>query len=160
MKWSSFLQKNETCYIINYYLERGMKMNLFKRLFLHSYKKYIVLSILALAIILYYVLFFGATKVIVYVNAFFLAGAILIALGGLSIVTNQGAFDMFQYSGRTFGNMFRRNINPVRKETYAEFLEEQKEKRVKKKYAFGPYIFIGVILLIISVSVYTVANLL
>lgn len=80
-----------------------------------------------------------------YRDGFTLAGFVLLFVGGLSALTNFGAFDIFSY----YPNRKRKEDNT--KEQYYEYVERKKESRRKYRLFFLPYIIIATIYLIVAV---------
>lgn len=120
-------------------------MNLIKELFFHSLKKYITALIAGLFIILIYLALNGFSSYYNYCDAVGTAGGVVFFLGGLSLVSFLGAFDMFGYG---FSVVFRHH------EGYHDFIdygEKKKAKRKKLNFPYIPYFVVGIFYLIIFI---------
>lgn len=89
-------------------------------------------------------------------NAFTSPGVILLAVGTLVWVSTTGALDMYSYA---VGGLFRRLIpgarltNPAEKETFYDYTQRKKEKRIKG-YSFlfvagGVFTAVGIVFLVL-----------
>lgn len=119
----------------------------FKKIFLHSPKKYLVSLVIMVVLIISSLSMKGFNLLVNYCNAFFIAAALFIGIGFLSILTNLGTFDVFSYSGKYVANRIR-NVNI---EKYPEYTENKKEKRKKFRFNFVPYMVLGLIGLIVAI---------
>lgn len=107
--------------------------------------KYLILIIIGIILIIINIGVKGNWKYIgFYADGAFIAGVVLILLGGLSFVNYEGAFDIFSYLGT------KRNENG-RKLTFAEYGEVLKEEKKKKGFVFIPYIIVGFIYILLGV---------
>lgn len=118
-------------------------MYFLKKLFLHSYAKYIVLFCIGCALVLIYLLANGFDYGIYYADSTFIAGAAIVISGGLSMLNYFGAYDFWGYA---FSIRKQRAMN----RTLPEYAEIMKGDRQKKGYTFGPYFAVGAIFLIVS----------
>lgn len=114
-----------------------------KRLFLHSWKKYIVLSILGIVITILYLSFHSFRYLVDYISGLQLSGLVLIMCGGLSFLNYFGAYDIWTYA-------FSKRKKGEKKPTLHEHSEIKKSNRDKEKLSFGPYLLVGMILLLVS----------
>ena len=115
----------------------------FKRLFLHSPIKYVVLVILGLLIFLANLLFNGFDYYTFYVGGVQIAGLSIILMGGLSMLGYYGAFDFWGYT-------FSKKMEDGRRIPISEYTEQKRVKRHNKNIPFTPYFLVGVIYLITS----------
>ncbi len=119
-------------------------MTLKNRLFDHFslfWKKYLFSLIIGLFIFGLSLLSKQSVNLYNVVDGFFFGGLTLIFVGGLSIVTYLGAFDMFSYAF---------SKKDVKKEGYYNYSINGKEKRAKNKFNFIPYFIIGAFFLIVA----------
>lgn len=119
----------------------------FKKIFLHSPIKYLVSLVMVALIVVLALSIKGFNYLVNYANGFFIAGALLIGVGLLSICNNLGTFDIFGYSGKYVINRIR-NVNV---EDFPEYTENKKEKRKKIRFEFVPYIVVGLFSLIVAI---------
>ena len=73
------------------------------------------------------------------------SGYVTILIGMLLTVAYLGAFDIFSYAltpGRAGGNRKYKN--------YADYSQQQAEKRAKGGYYFAPYYVVGVVVVLLS----------
>jgi len=121
---------------------------MFKKIFIHSLNRYISALVFGIAIIvLNNCLINGWNVLMNYVDAFFIAGASNILIGGLAWIGNTGAYDIFGY---VFARK-RPNITCL-----YDYTESKREKREKSKFSFIPWIVVGVFFLLISIILYIV----
>lgn len=114
--------------------------------------KYLILFLIGLLFMLIKVATSNAWHLILfYMDGAYIGGAILILLGAMSIVTNQGAFNMFSYLGSKLGK-------DGRKLTYGEYVALKAEQRTSKRWYFFPYFLMGAIYLIIGTILLIIAN--
>lgn len=119
----------------------------FRKIFLHSPMKYLISLGIMICVIIGTLSIKGFNYLVNYCNAFFIAGALFIGIGLLSIVTNFGTFDIFSYSGRYVIN----RIKNVSVERFPEYTDNKKEKRKKLKFEFVPYMVLGVLCLLVAI---------
>lgn len=115
----------------------------FKRLFLHSPIKYVVLTILGLLIFLANLLFNGFEFYTFYVGGIQIAGLSLLFMGGLSMLGYYGAFDFWGYT-------FSKKTEDGRRIPISDYVEQRRVKRHNKNFPFPPYFLVGIIFLIAS----------
>lgn len=107
--------------------------------------KYLILIIIGIILMVINVGVKGDWQYIgFYIDGAFIAGTVLILLGGLSFVNYEGTFDIFSYLGT------KRTKNG-QKITYREYSEVVKEEKIKKGYVFIPYIIVGIIYILIGI---------
>ena len=122
-------------------------MDLFKKVFLHSPIKYIVLLIIGILITIINCISKGFDLLVSYVDGAFVAGATIFLIGGLSTLNYFGAYDFWSY---TFS---KRAPNGTKKPLY-EYSNEKQEKRSRAKIPFGAYYAVGVFYIICSIILY------
>jgi len=83
-----------------------------------------------------------------YLNGSFISAATLISLSLLSVLTQFGTFNIFTFY---FGRKVKENGH---KEDLYEYSERKKESRKKYNFVFIPYLFFGLVFLIISLALY------
>ena len=88
------------------------------------------------------------------VDGFFVMGFIMLATAGLSALGNEGVFRGLSYSGKYIVTKFSGKALPK----YYEYCEMKEEAKEKNKYKFGPYLFSGCILIMISFVLYVIFN--
>lgn len=121
------------------------KKNFWKKLF-HSPSKYIAIAIISLIIILLVVANYGFNYLISYQNAFFITSFIWICISILSLVSRDGFFRIFSYSGYYIKHKFlQRPMN-----NYHDYYFIQEKKKDENRYSWTPYLVSGLILLVIS----------
>ena len=87
------------------------------------------------------------SKLFYYVDAFFIGGSATVCFGMLSLVTYYGAFDFVSYA------FMGKNENGKRVD-FADYLEDRKERNLKRKNIFVPYFIIGLIFIAIAMTLY------
>lgn len=65
-------------------------------------------------------------------DGFFLVGALLLAIGGLTFTSNEGAFDGLFYTFKTQINRMRRDYES-RRQSFAQYREEREKKNRSPK---------------------------
>lgn len=116
---------------------------MFKRIKSPWYK-YLIITLVGILLILINVFANNAWLLYAYyVDGVFIAGTVLLLLGGLSFVTSQGAFDIFSYMGT------KRNKSG-RKLTLSEYSEALQIERKQKGLVFMPYIIVGFCFILIG----------
>ena len=123
-----------------------MKMQ-FKKIFFHSWKKYILLFIVACVLTLVGLLIKGFDLPLYYVDSLFFAGFSMVGVGGLSIINYFGGYDFMSYA------FSKRNLDGT-KIQYSTYIENKEAKRKKADLPFGPYFVVGTVFLIVSFVVY------
>lgn len=119
-------------------------MQRFKEIFIHSWLRYVISLLYGILILVIYNCTRDWINLINYVDAFFIAGASLICIGGLSIVTNLGTFDVFTH-------MFARSKNGQPKPTLYDYVESKKNKRHKNRFNCMPYFVLGIVFVLVCV---------
>jgi hypothetical protein len=76
-------------------------------------------------------------------NACFISGFVLVLVGGLSILSNLGAFDIFSYQ-------FKRKGVGANKYTLYDHQQRRIEQSKTRKYYFVPYFVVGGLFLLVS----------
>ncbi len=79
-------------------------------------------------------------------DAFTLPGVLLLAVGSLMWISQQGTFDFFGYVGKTVVDLFRTRAEHVR---YGDYILEKREKR--KIGGFGFLLITGAAFMVIAV---------
>ncbi len=126
--------------------------SIFKKVFFHNPKKYIVAILIGLVVIVIALWIKGANYLKAYVDGTFIAAFVLIAAGMLSILTSKGSVDIFSYSTKYVYNRFR--SRPV--ERYHEYTSNKMEKRSKNKFSYVPYFVCGALYFVISLILFIV----
>ena len=127
-------------------------MNKFRDIFLHSGKKYIVVTIVSLIINIVIVAYKGFDNLIAYCDATFVSGALCIGIGGLSVLGNFGAYDTLGYSIHYVRENTLRKDGAVKKyNDMHDYIEKQNLKRSKSKYLSVPYFVVGTFWIIFSI---------
>lgn len=124
--------------------------------FQNFWKKYIILFLFNVAFILLVLGLKGFTILLYYCDVFFVATAVNVALGLLSLLSYFGAMNGIGYIGHYLtsrvASMFRRDAPLPNK--YVDYLEIKEEKRKGKLFHFIPYFVYGFIFLIVSVILF------
>ena len=124
---------------------------MFSRLFIHSPIRYIFSLLVIIGVVLGYN--FGHDNswgyVVYYSNSFFIAGAILVAIGAFSCMDFYGFFNMFRY-------IFVRRDPTGHRITLSEYTERRGEKIKDKKFRYVPYLLLGVICLIVATILFII----
>jgi hypothetical protein len=115
----------------------------FKKIFMHSPVKYVVLLILGLLIILANLLLNGFDHFLFYLNGVQIAGLSIVLMGGLSMLGYVGAFDFWGYT-------FSKKEEDGRRIPISQYIEIKNSKRQRKNIPFTPYFLVGAAYLIIS----------
>lgn len=124
-----------------------------KKLFFHSWKKYLICFIYSILIYVIYCSLRGTwNHIYCFIDSAFITGFSLICIGGLSTVNYFGAFDFWSYS------FSKRGSNGKRMPIY-EYAEQKRLKRSKDKLAFGPYYATGLFYVLISLILVIAMNL-
>jgi len=114
-----------------------------------SSKRILIIHVVDIVMILLILLMKGFDKAINYCDAFFIAGLLMICFGGLSFVSNCGAFDIFGYSFKTVGTKLSGNPNKEYQNLSA-YVESKKDRRLKEKFNFVPYLLVGGVTVFLS----------
>ncbi|MGN1294919.1 MAG: DUF3899 domain-containing protein [Bacilli bacterium] len=113
-----------------------------KKLFFHSPIRYIIALVVALVFILIRLISSqGFTEIIAYCDGTFFAGMVLVCVGGLSVVSYYGGFDIFSY------NIMKK------KEGVSSLYDYSQIKAERRKNAppyYMPYFAVGIFFLLIS----------
>ena len=114
----------------------------FKRVFIHSLVKYIIIAVLAIIMVVINLCTNGFTY-IYFVDGVQISGAAIILIGGLSLIGYYGAFDFWGYT-------FSRKQLDGRRIDISEYLEQKRVKKRSKNLPYPPYFLSGIIILLIS----------
>lgn len=119
-------------------------MSIFKRLFLHSFKHYMIAlsSFTVIVIIFMWIDKFYLNKLPIAVTE---SGLIVTFVGLLLLLSHFGAYDTLGYAFTTFKSRSRRPYKDL-----VEYTEVKKSKRKVQNYFFVPYIVVGLICAIIG----------
>lgn len=120
-------------------------MNWIKRVFMHSWQRYLVALCLAIALTLIYLSTRGFHTLIYYIDAFAIAGAIVFLCGALSLIAYFGGFDTIRYGFASF-----RRGGKAKYEDLYDYSVQKKEERKHGHFTFVPYFTIGGMFLIVS----------
>ena len=114
------------------------------RLFLHSPKRYIIGVIIAIVLAVIFLIIRGFQYRINYVDAFSVAGAVVLFIGLFQLASFYGAFEIFGYSASSFRGKERR---------YKDYYEYQKAKELKRSQSelvYIPFIVVGAVFFVIG----------
>lgn len=117
-----------------------------RSIFFHSPKKYLTAAIILVGVVLTFLIFYGFDVFKNYIDGFFVGGAINVAIGLLSLVTDWGAFDMLSYGFARF--------HGANRDKFADLYEYSKfksEKRRANDCSYGPYLLIGALGIVVSI---------
>lgn len=119
-------------------------MRIFKKLFIHSFKHYMIALGALVGLIIIFMSFykFNPSR---YPSAFATSGLLLTFVGLLLMLGYLGAFDTFGYAFTTFKSRSRRPYKDL-----VEYSEVKSRNRKVKDYFFVPYIVVGFIFFIIG----------
>ena len=117
-------------------------------MFRHHPLHYIAAAILGAAIVTVMLLHNPSRSRMAFADAFSVAGAVVVLLGLLLLVSYFGAFEIFGFSFSAHGAR--------RYRTLYEYSEAKKEKRSKGGWTFMPYITVGAALLLIGQVIWLV----
>lgn len=118
-------------------------MSFLSKYFFHSPMHYVAALVMNILLMLIVLFIHGFDKVIYYVNACSVAGAISVFWGMLLWVVAAGAFNTFGYALSTFRS--ERKYYDLYEYTVAK-----EERSSKQKKTYMPYIVVGVVFLLIS----------
>lgn len=116
-------------------------MDLLRRLFLHSARRYLIALGLAVLLTALRLWSLGGNLPLFWADALETAGGVLILLGLLGLVARLGAFDTVGYAFSTFRSQRRY------KDLY-EYSEAKKEGRSHQAWGFMAFIAVGAVFLI------------
>lgn len=120
-------------------------MNWIKRVFIHSWLRYLIAFCLAIVLSMIYLCTRGFQTLIYYIDAFTIAGAIVFLCGALSLIAYFGGFDTFRYGVASF----RRGSRGKYEDLY-DYAIQKKEERKHGNFTFMPYFTVGTIFIILS----------
>lgn len=120
-------------------------MNWIKRVFIHSWQRYLISFCLAIVLSLIYLCTRGFQTLIYYIDAFAIAGAIVFLCGALSLISYFGGFDTIRYGLASF-----RSGGRAKYEDLYDYSIQKKEERKHGHFTFVPYFIVGAIFIIIS----------
>ena len=89
-----------------------------------------------------------------YCDAFFIGGFTFFAVGGLSFVNKQGGYDMFSYSAYYIFKSIGSADKNRKYRDYKEYIDKKSSLRSQNKFSYLPFIFIGLILIIIAIILF------
>lgn len=118
-------------------------MSFLNKYFFHSPMHYVAALVMNIVLMLIVLFLNGFDKVIFYVNACSVAGAISVLWGMLLCVTAAGAFNTLGYALSIFRE--ERKYQDLYEYTVAK-----EEKNSKQKKTYMPYIVVGIVFLLIS----------
>ena len=118
-------------------------MSFLNKYFFHSPMHYVAALVMNIVLMLIVLFLNGFDKVIFYVNACSVAGAISVLWGMLLCVTAAGAFNTLGYALSIFRG--ERKYQDLYEYTVAK-----EEKNSKQKKTYMPYIVVGIVFLLIS----------
>ena len=117
-----------------------------KQIFIHSKYRYLFSLLFALIGIAAYFLLNEENQkqpMFAIANSTFIVGLILVLVGGLSILSNLGAFDIYSYQ-------FKRKGTGANRYTLYDHQQKRIEQSKGKQFNFVPYMVVGFLFLIIS----------
>lgn len=119
-------------------------MRIFRKLFLHSFKHYMIAlgSLVGLVMIIMWINKFNLSR---FPSAFATSGLILTFVGLLLLLSHLGAFDTLGYAFTTFKTRSRRPYKDL-----VEYTEVKNSARKVKEYFFVPYILVGLVFFVIG----------
>lgn len=89
----------------------------------------------------------------IFSDAFFLPGALMILIGLLMVVSNEGAFDALAYTGKSLRRLFIPERPGEKRVSYREYVEQRQEKKATGfAYLFvvgGVFAVIGLIFVLV-----------
>lgn len=119
----------------------------FKKIFIHSWLRYLLSFLFTVLVIVTYNITKGWDKMIYYIDALFIAGFALICISGLSIVNYFGAFDIFTH-------LFAKPNENNKKPSFYEYSLEKSASRKEHRFNFVPYAVIGFLSIILSIILF------
>lgn len=117
-----------------------------KQIFFHSKYRYLFSLLFAIIGMLAYILLNDKNlehALLTISNSSFIVGFILVLVGGLSILSNLGAFDIYSYQ-------FKRKGTGPNRYTLYDHQQKRIEQSKDKQFFFVPYMVVGLLFLIIS----------
>jgi hypothetical protein len=117
-----------------------------KQIFFHSKYRYLFSLLFALVGIAAYFLLNEENQkqpILAIANSTFIVGFVLILVGGLSILSNLGAFDIYSYQ-------FKRKGTGANRYTLYDHQQKRIEQSKGKQFNFVPYMTVGLFFVIIS----------
>ena len=123
-----------------------------KQIFFHSKYRYLFSLVFAIIGMLAYILLNDKNlehALLTISNSSFIVGFILVLVGGLSILSNLGAFDIYSYQ-------FKRKGTGANRYTLYDHQQKRIEQSKGKQFNFVPYMVVGVFFLIISAVTATI----
>lgn len=113
--------------------------------FQQTWKKYLICLIIGLTVTVLSIYTSGGFSYLVsYVNGTFSAGFVLLCLGGLSVVSYLGAFDMFSYAF---------SKKSTKKEGYYNYSIKNKESKKNKRYNYIPYLVVSSLFILAAIII-------
>ena len=118
-------------------------MGFFRRFVFHSPLRYVIAGMTGVALVLAYLILHGFGLLFYWMDAVSTAGAVLVLVGLLGVVSYLGAFDTVGYGFHT--------LAPERryKDLY-EYAAAKKKKRSRRELTFMPFINVGLVFLAVS----------
>ena len=116
-----------------------------RKIFVHSPGHYVAAAILAAAVFLFRWMNLPeevGTAFAVY-ECLSVSGGVTFLVGALFTVTYFGAFELFTY-------VFAKGGGKKKYKNYAQYANEQEEKRGREAFYFVPYMAVGVVVFLIS----------
>lgn len=121
-------------------------MKLLKKLFLHSFHKYIIGASIAVIILIINLCLKNFKELINYIDGLQIGGAVVFLIGGLSFVSYYGAFDSFGYAF----SKIKKDPEKVYRDMY-EYVAIKQEERKEHKFPYMPYLVVGVAFILIGI---------
>lgn len=119
-------------------------MELFKKIFCHSVKKYVTALCIACGLTVAYLILNGHNHIKFYCDGFFIAGSATFLIGCLSCVTFYGAFEGFSYGFKNFRKTRSGD------DTFYDYVANKQIERKKSRLPYTPYMVVGILFLIVS----------
>ncbi|MCM1260868.1 MAG: DUF3899 domain-containing protein [Prevotella sp.] len=120
-------------------------MNWIKRVFIHSWQRYLIAFGLAIVLSVIYLCTRGFETLIYYIDAFSIAGSIVFLCGALSLIAYFGGFDTIRYGFASF-----RRGSAAKYEDLYDYSTQKKEERKHGHFTFMPYFTVGGVFIIAS----------
>lgn len=109
-----------------------------------NWRGFLISTVISLACMLIYCILNGWNSAIYYSNGLFIGGASTILVGLLVVVALFGGTDIFTY-------YVGRKRTGAGKEDFYQYSERKKGERMKNPYSFVPYLFIGAVVVTVSI---------